>query len=195
MKKMNTPNMLTMLRIAITPVFLLFLLEPNFLDYAYFYALGLFIFASITDIVDGHIARSQGIITDFGKFWDPIADKILVTSAFVGLLSLGAISPWVVVMIIFREFIVTSIRMMASGEKVIAANWWGKVKTILQMSVIIATIAVLAFGKYTRVLAGGNLYSNILNYVTWAQWICAVFTLLSGLVYLYQNRHLLNTNR
>ena len=144
---MNLPNKLTVARIIATPIFLaLMVIEFKF---HYLAALIVFILASLTDMLDGQIARKRNLITDFGKFLDPVADKLLTTAAFLAFLAKGVGDGivWIVFLVLFREFIITSLRLVvvSSGGKVIAANIWGKAKTVSQMIAIIFTITVLCF--------------------------------------------------
>ena len=133
---MNTANKLTMLRILMIPVFLVVL----YLDFPYsrYVALAVFIVASATDFVDGHIARSRGLITDFGKFMDPLADKCLVTAAMLWFVEIGQMPGWALLVVIVREFGVSGLRMVAADKgRVIAAGWSGKVKTASTMVCIV----------------------------------------------------------
>lgn len=134
---MNTANKLTVFRIALIPFFVLFMLT-DFTDYNRLIALIIFIIASITDQLDGHIARKYNMITSFGKFMDPIADKLLISSALICLSSLGELPAWVVIVIILREFAISGLRLVATENgSVIAAAGWGKAKTVSQMTLII----------------------------------------------------------
>lgn len=129
---MNLPNKLTLLRMAMVPVYVALAL----LDFPYhtLVALGVFILASLTDLLDGHIARSRNLITDFGKFMDPLADKVLVLAAMICFCATGTMPPWAVILVIFREFAVSGMRLVAvEGGRVIAAGWSGKVKTAATM--------------------------------------------------------------
>jgi CDP-diacylglycerol---glycerol-3-phosphate 3-phosphatidyltransferase len=132
---MNMPNKLTLLRIVLSPVFMIFF---NFQDpYWRIFGFVVYILAALTDLFDGHYARKYGIVTGFGKFMDPLADKILVTSALIALVSLGYARAWMVVLIVGREFYVTGIRSLAAYKgAVIAPSTWAKAKTVLQMSAI-----------------------------------------------------------
>lgn len=181
---MNTPNKLTMLRIIMVPIFMAFLLWTA-CPHSYLIAGLLFGAAAITDCIDGKLARKYNQITDFGKFMDPIADKLLVCGALIAMVELGLCSSWVVIIVLLREFMVTSLRLIAAanGGKVIAANMWGKVKTVTQM---VAIIAVMAFqeGVYIGLLPDGNLM-NLLGQIL--LWISAAATLISGAVYLKEN--------
>lgn len=134
---MNTANKLTVFRIVLIPFFVLFMLT-DFTDYNRIFALVIFIVASLTDQLDGHIARKHNMITAFGKFMDTIADKLLVSSALICLSSLGEIPAWAVIVIILREFAISGLRLVAAENgKVIAAAGWGKAKTASQMTMII----------------------------------------------------------
>ena len=138
---MNTPNMLTILRVIMIPLFVIFLLL-DITEYDKYIALAIFIVASLTDTLDGYLARKNNQITNFGKFMDPLADKLLVSAAMICLVELHRIPGWVVIVIISREFIISGFRLVASDNGiVIAASWWGKVKTITQMLMIILVIA------------------------------------------------------
>ena len=186
---MNTPNKLTVLRIAMTPIFLFFLLA-DFIPHNALLAAAVFAMASITDAVDGKLARRNNQITTFGKFLDPLADKVLVTCALVGFVELGLVSAWFVVLIIAREFLVTSLRLIAAGKgTVIAADIWGKVKTVSQI------IAVCLMLLLQELLADGLLPAGFP--VGWinsaAMWTVVVFTILSGFNYLWKNRSCITT--
>ena len=130
---MNLPNKLTIFRIALVPVFLIILYVDN--GATNWVAFAIFCIASATDALDGYIARKYNLITDFGKFMDPLADKLLVCSALIALTDLGRIFGWIVIIIIAREFIISGFRLVAAGKgKVIAAGKWGKIKTVVQMA-------------------------------------------------------------
>ena len=139
---MNLPNKLTTLRMVMVPFFVFFLLWQHGENYTYrMIALALFIIASLTDLADGKIARKYNLVTDFGKFMDPLADKLLVCSALICLIDLGQIPAWMVVIIIGREFIISGFRLVASDNGVvIAASYWGKWKTTFQMFAVIQMI-------------------------------------------------------
>ncbi|MCX6827167.1 MAG: CDP-diacylglycerol--glycerol-3-phosphate 3-phosphatidyltransferase [candidate division Zixibacteria bacterium] len=139
---MNMPNKLTLLRIVLSPIFMIFFLVEN--PYSRVTGFVIFLIASITDLIDGHYARKYGIITGFGKFMDPLADKILVTTAFITLVSLGYARAWMVVLIVGREFYVTGIRSLAAYRgALIAPSFWARVKTVIQMSSIIFILLVV----------------------------------------------------
>lgn len=177
---MNLPNKLTILRILLIPVFvLMFYLN---IPFAKLIAAGVFVIASLTDTLDGHIARSRNMITDFGKFLDPIADKLLVVSAFLMLVESGSLSAVIVIIIIAREFIVSAFRMVAASEGlVIAAGPLGKIKTITQMLAVI----LLLVEQPGWTLFGISI-AQIMVYV------CLLMTIWSGIDYIASNKHVLN---
>lgn len=186
---MNLPNKLTLARAVLVPVFLTFLLIPA-IPYNYLFACIVFAIASLTDYFDGKIARSRNIVTTFGKFLDPLADKILVTGALIAFVQLGLAHSVAVIIIVARDFMVSGIRMLAvsSNGKVIAANWWGKVKTALQMIVILVVLAACQMAAGSAPLFSAvQLWSGI------AVWALAAYTLFSGIVYVVQNKELINT--
>ena len=172
---MNTPNKLTILRVVLIPVFMLFTLYPV-VPYSNFIALGVFVLAFLTDTLDGYLARKNGQVTNFGKIMDPLADKLLVTAALVCLATAGIVSPWVAVIILAREFIVSGIRIAAAAEgNVIAASVWGKIKTVWQF--VALSLALLCWEPNWFVSA--------------AMWIAALLTVISGIDYIAKNaKHL-----
>lgn len=188
---MNLPNRLTIIRALLVPVFLLFLLVPA-IPMHYLWAAVIFSIASITDWLDGHLARKNDNVTNFGKFLDPLADKVLVTGAIIAFVALDLAGPVPVILIVARDFLVSGIRLsaMSSGGKVIAANWWGKVKTALQMSVI--TAVMLFCHMFENNAAAFQAVARISRA---AMWVIALFTVVSGLVYLVQNRNLIDTDK
>jgi len=136
---MNLPNKLTMFRIFLIPFFVIFMMIP--LSYGHIIALIIFIVASLTDTADGYIARKYHLVTDFGKFMDPLADKLLVCSAMICLIDKGQLAAWVVIIIVAREFVISGFRLIAADNGiVIAASMWGKAKTISQMAMIIVLL-------------------------------------------------------
>lgn len=141
LSQINLPNKLTLLRVILVPVFVLFMLWPMKSNVGRYIALAIFIVASLTDFLDGQIARRNNLVTNFGKFMDPLADKLLVCSAMICLQSLGQLKAWFVIIIIAREFIISGFRLVASDAGiVIAASYWGKFKTVSQMVMIILLI-------------------------------------------------------
>ena len=180
---MNLPNKLTLLRILLIPVFVA-LVEIDFAGH-YLWAVAVFAIASFTDYLDGHLARKWGLVTDFGKFADPLADKILTTTAIIYLVQMGLCHPVVLIIIIAREFAVSGVRMIAAGApggKVIAANMWGKVKTVLQMVSIIVVFVLLGLGVPATALVAHILMRAV-----------GAATLISGVQYLWGNRQYINT--
>ena len=190
--KMNLPNKLTVLRILLVPVFLLL-----FMLRLYLLACLVFVAASLTDLLDGKIAREQGLVTNLGKFLDPIADKVLTTAAFVAILAtMGGEAAWLwtwcLVLILAREFVVATVRMMAAGGgEVVAADMWGKVKTVMQYVVIIFVLVMLEVSSWEF------LYSSVFNVVLGVAELLAllmmvattVATVISGVRYVKQNWH------
>lgn len=192
--KMNLPNRLTLARIAAVPVFLILLLWQFPLHY--FAALVIFVAASLTDLFDGRIARSRGLITDFGKFLDPIADKMLTTAALLGFISLGIGfgTVWITVIVLIREFSVSSIRMIAAASgKVVAADKWGKIKTVMQMVGIIMALTFEEFiSLFPSLLLVGTILRIAYNIVLW---FSAVLTVVSGINYLVKNKTFVDPNK
>lgn len=192
--KMNLPNRLTLARIAAVPVFLILLLWQ--FPFHYFAALVVFVAASLTDLFDGRIARSRGLITDFGKFLDPIADKMLTTAALLGFISLGIGfgTVWITVIVLIREFSVSSIRMIAAASgKVVAADKWGKNKTVMQMVGIIMALTFEEFiSLFPSLLLVGTILRIAYNIVLW---FSAVLTVVSGINYLVKNKTFVDPNK
>lgn len=147
-KNMNLPNKLTMIRVILVPVFIVLLFMGQNNPIFKYLALAVFVIASLTDTLDGYIARSRNLVTNFGKFMDPLADKLLVCSALICFIQIGTIPAWVVIIIISREFIISGFRLIASDKGVvIAASKWGKAKTVSQMITVILLILDLPFLK------------------------------------------------
>lgn len=195
---MNLPNKLTLLRIILVPFFIIAMLV-NF-PFHYLVAGCIFGVASVTDTLDGKIARSRNLVTDFGKFADPLADKILVLTALVCFLQVGLLGSFgaiPVIIVLFREFAVSGIRLVAaSSGKVVAANIWGKIKTVSQMvgiSVIFAMQVVLEVLNAMKVSTG--FVSEVFYYIgNGLIWLSTVFTLISGIIYLKDNIGFLKDN-
>lgn len=195
---MNLPNKLTLLRIILVPFFIIAMLV-NF-PFHYLVAGCIFGVASVTDTLDGKIARSRNLVTDFGKFADPLADKILVLTALVCFLQVGLLGSFgaiPVIIVLFREFAVSGIRLVAaSSGKVVAANIWGKIKTVSQMvgiSVIFAMQVVLEILGAMKVSTG--FISEVFYYIgNGLIWLSTVFTLISGIIYLKDNISFLKDN-
>lgn len=192
---MNLPNKLTMMRVVLVPVFMIFAAVSHYgtADFhaAYMLIAGvIFAIASITDFLDGYLARKNHLVTDFGKFMDPLADKCLTTAAFIYMVTDHVCSPIVLAVILFREFAVAGVRMLAAETgTVIAANMWGKVKTVLQMLTIIFYYFGTALTWGNSVMIGADCV--FLSY--WLCWLVAIATAISGIKYLWDNRSFINT--
>ena len=194
---MNLPNKLTLTRIILVPVFMIFVSLTQFdnemFNPTWYLVAGIiFAVASFTDFLDGHLARKWNMVTDFGKFADPLADKLLTTVAFIYMMRDGVCSPVVLCIILTREFAVSGLRMVAAGAKdgkVIAANMWGKVKTVLQMLTIIFYFFGISLTYGNTVV--GNLDVWLISY--WLCWLVAAATAISGIKYLWDNRSFINT--
>ncbi len=188
---MNLPNKLTILRIILVPVFMVLLLNFNLSWVAGI----VFVVASLTDLADGKIARKYGLVTNFGKFADPLADKLLVSAALIALCAIGRLGHpilgvWAAFIIIAREFMVTGIRLVAAAEgKVIAAGMSGKIKTTVQM---ITVIYILFSDLIVNIGLSVEVSNIIINILVTAS---VVITLYSGMEYMIQNKDLLNTNK
>lgn len=190
---MNLPNKLTTIRILLVPI----MVGTMLISFPLHYLVSGLLFgaAALTDFFDGKIAREQKLITDFGKFLDPIADKILVLSALVCFLSLGLCDPIIIIVVLLREFVVTSVRLSAANkQKVVAANIWGKLKTVAQIIAIVAIFVMqLAFEVITLFI---NIDAALLDtlglvfYITGEVllWISTIFTILSGVKYIIDNK-------
>lgn len=179
---MNTANKITMIRVFLVPVFMVLFMIDN--TVCHWTALGVFVLASITDAVDGHVARKYNQTTTFGKFVDPLADKVLTTAAFLILMHYDRMSVWAVMIVLTREFMVAGVRLVAAGEgNVVAASMWGKLKTVSQMVAVIVAMLLLHTERFLGVPA--HIISDILI------WISVVFTIVSGIDYLAKNWHLM----
>lgn len=185
--KMNLPNKLTLARVFLVPVFMIFAALSHYGRADFNWILSLlagivFAAASFTDFLDGYLARKNHLITDFGKFMDPLADKMLTTAALIYMMMDGVCSPVVLAIVMFREFAVAGVRMVAaSNHKVIAANIWGKVKTVLQMVTVLFYYFAAAFAPPDGIFVI-SLITQVLC------WLVAAVTLLSGIIYLWDNR-------
>lgn len=173
---MNLPNKLTLLRVVLVPVFIAFMTVNTL--WANIVGLIVFIIASLTDMLDGHIARSRNLVSTFGKFADPLADKMLTTAAFLVFMQKDIIGAWPVFIILVREFAVSGIRLAAAAEgEVIAASFWGKFKTVTQMISIIVGIILMCIPAIPHTA----LITAILV------WVCVFFTVVSGVEYVAKN--------
>ena len=180
---MNLPNRLTVLRVVMIPFFVFFMLNDIPSGFGKWVALALFIIASLTDMLDGKIARKYNLITNFGKFMDPLADKLLVCSALICLVGMGKLASWMVIVIISREFIISGFRLIASDNGVvIAASYFGKFKTVFQMVMICLMIADI----------NNDIYRVITVVVTW---VALILTVVSLIDYIYKNKEILKTDK
>lgn len=191
---MNTPNKLTVLRIILTPFFL----AAALIEFPHHYLVSLVIFAlaSITDYIDGNLARKHNLITDFGKFLDPLADKMLTTAAFLVFIQKGIGTGITVItfIVLIREFLITSLRLISAGKgKVIAANMWGKAKTVSQMFTI---VFILASQYFLSVFEAGNKAVFAVELLTdVVLWLSAALTVISGVVYVKQNSRFIDPRK
>lgn len=176
---MNTPNKLTVGRMIMVPFLVLFLLTGWGGEANRYISLAIFVIASVTDWFDGYLARKHHLVTNFGKFMDPLADKLLVCSAMICLIELESLPAWIVIIIIAREFIISGFRLIAAENGiVIAANYWGKFKTVSQMIMII--LLLLHFGGVFAVLEQIFI------------WLSLALTVISLMTYIWQNRSVLS---
>lgn len=174
---MNLPNKLTVIRMILIVPFVFIMLTDVCGPMSKWIALAIFIIASLTDLLDGKIARKYNLVTNFGKFMDPLADKLLVCAAMICLVEMGKIPSWIVIIIISREFIISGFRLIASDNGiVIAASYWGKFKTVFQMAMVILMIADIVFL---------NLVTQII------MWIALALTIISLVDYLKKNWHVM----
>ena len=193
MKKMNLPNKLTIFRMVLIVPFVILLLGDyggwgwfkaifgGVLEYMDYVALAIFIIASLTDLIDGKIARKYNLVTNFGKFMDPLADKLLVSAAMIALVELGRIPAWIVIVIISREFIISGFRLVASDNNVvIAASYWGKFKTVFQMVMVCLMIADIP---------GLEVLTDAV------MWIAVALTIISLIDYLLKNKDVMREQR
>ncbi len=177
---MNLPNKLTVLRVVMIPFFVVFMLLPSIAGNASKYiALAIFCVASFTDFLDGYLARRDNLVTNFGKFMDPLADKLLVCSALICLIQQGKLAAWIVLIIIAREFIISGFRLVASDNGiVIAASYWGKFKTVSHMTMII--MLILDFQN--------PIYQIVTSVVVW---VGLALTVISLIDYVWKNKQVL----
>ena len=176
---MNTPNKLTVARMILVPFLVIFMLTGWGREANRWICLAIFVAASVTDWFDGHLARKYNLITNFGKFMDPLADKLLVCSAMICMIELDRLPAWVVIIIIGREFIISGFLLIAAENGVvIAANYWGKFKTVSQMIMII--LLIVDFGGFFAILTEVFI------------WLSVALTVISLLTYIMQNRKVLS---
>ena len=175
---MNLPNKITIFRVCMIPIFLIFMLGEG-IPYGNILAAVVFVIAALSDLLDGYLARKHNLVTNFGKFMDPLADKLLVSSALICFVALNTVPAWVVIIIIAREFIISGFRLIASDNGVvIAASWWGKLKTNVQMIMSVMMIVNLDYG-----------WMNILEQI--AIYLAVALTVISLIDYMIKNKSVL----
>ena len=174
---MNLPNKLTVLRVIMIPFFVFFMLTDYAGANSKWIALAIFILASLTDMLDGQIARKYNLVTNLGKFMDPLADKLLVVAALICLVETGKLAAWIVIIITSREFIISGFRLIASDNGVVlAASYWGKFKTVFQMVMVCLMIADIA---------------QLALLTTIVMWIAVALTIISLIDYVVKNKHVM----
>ncbi len=193
--KLNTPNKLTIARIIITPVYLAVILWES-LPHRFLIATAIFAVAAITDAIDGKLARKNNQITNFGKLLDPIADKVLTTSALLAFMKMGLCNIWIVMIVLTREFTIASIRMIAaSSGTVIPANIWGKIKTTCQMTFTIVIMLLCETDYIIKDVLQSDCLKNLPDWLTLSNvsnglmWITAVLTVISGIIYIKDSKN------
>ncbi len=180
---MNLPNKLTIFRVILIPFFVFFLLYPGFEGYGNYIAAVIFVAASLTDFADGKIARKYNLVTNFGKFMDPLADKLLVCAAMICLIETGQLASWIVIVIISREFIISGFRLVASDNGVvIAASYWGKFKTTFQMLMIIVLVLDI-----------DHVFFDVLGVIL--TYIALILTVISLIDYVVKNKSVLKEQK
>lgn len=199
--KLNTPNKLTIARVIITPIFLAVILWES-LPHRFLIATLIFSVAAITDAIDGKLARKNNQITNFGKLLDPIADKILTTSALLAFMVMGLCNIWIVMIVLTREFAISSIRMIAAANGVvIPANMWGKVKTTCQMTF---TIIIMLLGEAQYIVTDClklDFFTNLPHMLSLPVisnvmlWITAILTVISGIIYIKDSRNVIDYSK
>ncbi|MDO8915230.1 MAG: CDP-diacylglycerol--glycerol-3-phosphate 3-phosphatidyltransferase [Coriobacteriia bacterium] len=195
MKNLGLANWITLVRMTFIPVFLVFLLgqfggNPVWVAARPWLAAIVFIILAVTDVVDGYVARTRNEVTTFGKFIDPLADKLLVTAALVGLVQLGNLPGWIAIVIISRELVVSGLRMVAVAEgKVIAASAWGKVKTVFQIIAIVGFIVKDSPSLSAYATARGAEAFGVLSWVVMS--LAIALTIVSAVQYFYHARHII----
>lgn len=193
MQKLNLPNKLTLIRMFLAPIYLALMLIE--FPYHYIVALAVFSVASLTDMLDGKIARKNNLITVFGKLLDPLADKMLTTAALLAFMREGWCSIWIVMIVLTREFAVAGVRLIATAQGiVIPANYWGKAKTVSQM---VFTIVIMLFAELNATFdifanAGWFTLARVSNIMLW---ITAVLTVVSGITYFVDSKKLIDFSK
>ena len=196
---MNLANKLTLVRIFLVPVFLVFIAVKG-IPYGSFIATFIFILASLTDKLDGYVARSRNQITNFGKFMDPLADKLLVTAALISLVELQVVPGWAAVVILAREFAVSGLRSIAAAQgRVIAASWWGKIKTVIQIMAIILLLLKVNIhdARLLKIFVIDNHYVKEFFKIapTAMLMIAVIVTLISGYDYFKKNKEAVSIDK
>ena len=193
MQKLNLPNKLTLIRMFLAPIYLALMLIE--FPYHYIVALAVFAVASLTDMLDGKIARKNNLITVFGKLLDPLADKMLTTAALLAFMREGWCSIWIVMIVLTREFAVAGVRLIATAQGiVIPANYWGKAKTVSQMvfTIVIMLLAELDATSDIFANAGWFTLARVSNIMLW---ITAVLTVVSGITYFVDSKKLIDFSK
>ena len=196
---MNLANKLTLIRIILVPIFLVFIAYQD-LPYGSVIATLIFIIASVTDQLDGYIARSRNQVTNFGKFMDPLADKLLVTAALISLVELQLVPAWAAIVIIAREFAVSGLRTIAASEGlVIAASWWGKIKTVTQIIAILLLLLQVNIESIQSLNSSFEASAFLNNFFAYAPkialFIAVAMTIISGIDYFIKNKGAISTNK
>lgn len=197
----NTPNKLTIARIIITPVYLAVILWDS-LPHRFLIATLIFSIAAITDAIDGKLARKNNQITNFGKLLDPIADKVLTTSALLAFMTMGLCNIWIVMIVLTREFTIASIRMIAAANGVvIPANIWGKVKTVSQMTFTILIMLICETDYIIRDVIKSDILLKLPEFINVASvsnlllWITAILTVISGVIYIKDSKNVIDFSK
>lgn len=198
---LNTPNKLTIARIIITPIYLAVILWAS-LPHRFLIATIVFSIAAITDAIDGKLARKNNQITNFGKLLDPIADKVLTTSALLAFMTMGLCNIWIVMIVLTREFAISSIRMIAaSNGVVIPANIWGKIKTVSQMTFTILIMLLCEIEYIIKDVLHSNILSKLPEFINlttvsnFLLWITAILTLISGIIYIKDSKNAIDYSK
>lgn len=196
---MNLANKLTIIRIFLVPIFLIFIAVRD-IPYGTSLATLVFVIAALTDKLDGYIARSRNQITNFGKFMDPLADKLLVTAALISLVEFHIIPSWAAIIIIAREFAVTGLRTVAASDGVvIAASWWGKLKTVIQIIAII--LLLLKFNmqsqnEFATIISNTTLLNNLFSFLPELfLYLAVIITIISGVDYFIKNKNAIKIDK
>lgn len=193
MQKLNLPNKLTLIRMFLAPIYLALMLIE--FPYHYIVALVVFAIASLTDMLDGKIARKNNLITAFGKLLDPLADKMLTTAALLAFMREGWCSIWIVMIVLTREFAVAGVRLIATAQGiVIPANYWGKAKTVSQMVFTIVIMLIAELDATVDIFANAGWF-NLARVSNIMLWITAVLTVVSGITYFVDSKKLIDFSK